>query len=182
VRASYPPRAAGLQSRQNDFVRVVVATLGDFDSWLQLAGEVQPLFGPMVDQSEIHQPLKRNIERSTALCSRVADDSPGSPLLGGLLFSPHPPRYVIGWLAVTAAARGQGVGGELVRAAVARHVASYPCVLEVETFGADHPGARSRGFYQHLGFQGQEEAPAGPEGGSRQWYRLALSSPPLWLA
>ena len=48
--------------------------------------------------------------------------------------------------------------------------------MEVVTFGADHPGATASGaraFYERLGFNPAEAAPAGPEGGSRQVYRKA---------
>ena len=51
-------------------------------------------------------------------------------------------------------------------------------LLDVETFGADHPGAVTSGarvFYERLGFTPGEPAPAGPEGGSRQTYRLAVA-------
>jgi predicted N-acetyltransferase YhbS len=47
----------------------------------------------------------------------------------------------------------------------------------VVTFGADHPGAVSSGarvFYERLGFSPAEAADPGPEGGSRQVYRLAI--------
>ncbi|MEV7021768.1 hypothetical protein [Kitasatospora sp. NPDC093558] len=45
------------------------------------------------------------------------------------------------------------------------------------TFGAGHPGAvvsGARVFYERLGFTAAEAAEPGPEGGSRQVYRLLL--------
>lgn len=53
-----------------------------------------------------------------------------------------------------------------------------PGVLEVVTFGPDHPGAVAGGarvFYERLGFTPGEAAPAGPEGGSRQRYRRVVT-------
>jgi hypothetical protein len=47
-------------------------------------------------------------------------------------------------------------------------------IVEVVTFGPDHPGAAASGarvFYERLGFVPGEAAPPGPEGGSRQAYR-----------
>jgi ribosomal protein S18 acetylase RimI-like enzyme len=161
-------------------MRVVEATPEDFDSWLHLAGEVESLFGPMVDQPEFHRALLRNVARRTALCIRGVDGPPGSPLLGGLLFSPHQPRYAISWLAVTSNVRNHGIGKALIGEALRRFV-SYPCTLEVETFGMDHPGARSRRFYEQLGFQAGEDCPPGPDGGSRQLFRLPLVEAPAWL-
>jgi hypothetical protein len=64
----------------------------------------------------------------------------------------------------------------LVADAVHRFVRG-PGTLEVETFGADHPGAVTSGarvFYERLGFSAAEPAPAGPEGGTRQIYRRAV--------
>jgi GNAT superfamily N-acetyltransferase len=135
----------------------------------------------MVDQPAFHQALLVNLARSTALCVRAADGHPGAPLLGGLLFSAHPPCYVIRWLAVTSNVRSQGIGKELIREALRRFV-SYPCTLDVETFGLDHPGARSRAFYEQLGFHPEEDGPPGPDGGSRQTFRLPLVEPLAWLA
>lgn len=161
-------------------MQVVEATSEDFGSWLHLAAEVEQLFGPMADEPEFRGALTRNLARSTALCVRVADGPPGTPLIGGLLFSPHPPRYVVSWLVVTDGARSRGIGKELIRESLRRFV-RYPSTLEVEAFGLDHPGARSRRFYEQLGFQAEEDCPPGPDGGSRQRFRLVLDSPPPWL-
>lgn len=52
--------------------------------------------------------------------------------------------------------------------------AAGPGVVEVVTFGADHPGAAESGarvFYERLGFTPAEAAQPGPEGGSRQVFR-----------
>ena len=168
------------RNRQIVLMQIVNATSQDLDGWLHLAGEVEALFGPMVDEPEFHQALLRNIRRSTALCVRLEDGPSGVPLIGGLLFSPHPPRYVIAWLVVTGNARNEGIGRELLRAAL-RLFVHYPATLEVETFGLDHPGARSRRFYEQLGFLAAETCPPGPEGGSRQMFRLDLDSAPVWL-
>ncbi|MFC4105943.1 hypothetical protein [Micromonospora zhanjiangensis] len=52
-----------------------------------------------------------------------------------------------------------------------------PGGIEVVTFCADHPGAAASGarvFYERLGFTPGEATDPGPEGGSRQIYRLAV--------
>src|SRR5919199_1148979 len=86
----------------------------DVAPWLALAAEVEALFGAMADNPDLRRALDRNIERGTAFCVRENDGPPGAPLAGGLLFSPHPPRYTIGWLAVARRWRRQGVGRMLV--------------------------------------------------------------------
>ena len=152
---------------------VVVASSADLPAWRVLAREVEPLFGPMVGVPAFEEALARKVSRGQALCVREVDGDAGAPLLGGLLWSSHPPRYQIGWLAVTARARRQGVGRQLVAAALAR--VEPPASVDVVTFGDDNlAGLPARQFYLDLGFQPAEPAPTGPEGGSRQVFRLLL--------
>jgi ribosomal protein S18 acetylase RimI-like enzyme len=142
----------------------------DIPAWLDLAAEVEPLFGPLVNDQFFLRALRRNVDRGSAFCVRRGDGPPGSPLAGGLLWSAHPPRYVIGWLAVAAAARRHGVGCALVD-----HVLSLvvpPAEVSLTTFDDDVPeGEPAREFYMRLGFHPSEPAPVGPEGGSRRIWR-----------
>jgi GNAT superfamily N-acetyltransferase len=151
----------------------ILAISDDIPAWRALAVEVEPLFGPMVGRVEFEAALVRKIAQGQALCVRAEGGPAGAPLLGGLLWSAHPPLYRIGWLAVSAAARRRGVGRRLVTAAL--EWALPPATVEVVTFGADNPGGMpARHFYQQLGFVPAEAARDGPEGGSRQVYRLTL--------
>ena len=53
-----------------------------------------------------------------------------------------------------------------------------PAELVVVTFGEDNvAGQPARPFYRRLGFHPAEQAPAGPEGGSRQVFRLLFPHP-----
>jgi len=141
---------------------------------LDLAAEVEPLFGPMVNDPAFHRALRRNIDRGTAFCVREADGPPGVPLLGGLLFSPRPPVYTMGWLAVTQQHRRRGIGRALVEHAMG--LAEIPAEFVVATFGADDPvGEPARSFYERMGFHAAEPAPNGPEGGCRQIFRRSVS-------
>ncbi|WUI03034.1 GNAT family N-acetyltransferase [Spirillospora sp. NBC_00431] len=100
----------------------------------------------------------------------------GTNLLGGLLCGVKPPICHIYWLVVSEKARGRGAGRALIADAMRRFVRG-PGVVEVVTFGADHPGAVESGarvFYERLGFAAGETAEPGPEGGSRQVYRLVV--------
>lgn len=152
---------------------VAVASSADLPAWRMLAREVEPLFGPMVGVPAFEEALARKVSQGQALCVREADGDAGAPLIGGLLWSSHPPRYRIGWLAVTARARRQGVGRQLVAAALAW--VEPPASVDVVTFGEDNPaGLPARQFYLDLGFEPAEVAPPGPEGGSRQVFRLNL--------
>ena len=152
---------------------VVVAQLEDIRAWLHLAREVESLFGPMSNDPVFQRALQKNIDRGTAFCIREADAPPGVSLLGGLLFSPKPPIYTIGWLAVTQSCRRQGIGLRLMKQVIG--LVEVPAELVVTTFGMGTPaGEPARRFYERLSFHAAEPAPNGPEGGSRQVFRRIM--------
>jgi ribosomal protein S18 acetylase RimI-like enzyme len=96
-------------------VDVVLALPADLPAWLALAAEVEPLFGPLVADPGFRAALARNMARQTAFCIREHDGAPGTPLMGGLLFSAtHAPSYRIGWLAVHQRWRRQRVARTLI--------------------------------------------------------------------
>lgn len=157
-------------------MRVTSATPSHLDAFVGLAAEVEDWFGPMVDEPGFHRAVAKNIARGSALVAM----GPGDTVVGGLLFSAgRAQMHEIGWLVVAAARRSQGIGEALVAEAV-RRWARPPAELTVVTFGPDHPGARSRRFYERLGFQPAEVVEPGPEGGSRQRFRLRLDALPSW--
>jgi ribosomal protein S18 acetylase RimI-like enzyme len=140
-----------------------LATRGDIASWLEIVREVEPLFGPM---PAFDGTLERAIARSRAWC--VRDDN-GS-VVAGMILSPLE-RSTIDWLATRASARGQGHGRELVAHSL-RQFAGAREVL-VDTFGEDNvEGRPGRQLYESFGFVAAEELERGPEGGSRQRFRL----------
>lgn len=150
--------------------QIVAAQPQDCAAWLELAREVEPLFGPMVNDPGFHRALENNIARGTAYCIRVENGAADSPLVGGLLFSPKPPTYKIGWLAVSQNYRGQQIGTKLVAHVI--QLVQPPAQLVVTTFGADIAGGQAaRRLYTRMGFIPAEQAPNGPEGGSRQVFR-----------
>ncbi|GAA2772327.1 GNAT family N-acetyltransferase [Streptomyces virens] len=145
----------------------------DVPGFLGLAAEVEEWFGPMVGEPGFHAALRGHIADSRALVAPSA--APG--LLGGLLFGGRAPTYHVHWLVVARRTRGTGVGRALMEEAVRRWVHG-PGVIEVVTFGADHPGAvvgGARVFYERLGFTPAEAAAPGPEGGSRQVFRRTVA-------
>lgn len=145
----------------------------DLPGFLALAAQVEHWFGPMVDDPGFHQAVAEHIREATAFVAA----SSGPDLLGGLLFGAQAPTYHVHWLVVSQQARGAGVGRALLEEAERRLVRS-PGSIEVVTFGADHPGAVASGarvFYERLGFTAAEAADPGPEGGSRQVYRRAVT-------
>ncbi|SDE18531.1 Ribosomal protein S18 acetylase RimI [Paenibacillus sp. UNCCL117] len=156
-------------------MKVVHAVEKDMPGWLELAAEVEYLFGPMVEEPGFIRALEKHINARSAFCIREQDGPPGAQLLGGLLFSStHAPVYKLGWLSVNAGARGRGVATTLVRHAFSGVV--RPAEVAVVTFGPDIPdGQPARELYRKLGFRpSADKLPAGPEGGSRQKFILQL--------
>lgn len=152
---------------------VALAQPEDVPAWLNLAAEVEPLFGPMVNEPSFLHALSKRISRGTAFCVREHDGPAGVPLLGGLLLSPKPPVYTIGWLAVTEHSRRRGVGQTLVLHVL--RLADTPAEFALKTFGPDNPeGEPARQFYVRMGFHPAELAPDGPAGGSRQFFRRTV--------
>jgi len=152
-------------------MHIVLAQPTDLPAWLDLAAEVEFLFGPMIADPGFHAALERNIARQTAFCIREQDGAPGRPLMGALLFSAtHAPHYTIGWLAVAQRWRRQGVAQMLVEHCFQR--IQPPADLSVVTFGEENLAGRpARRFYVRMGFQAAEVAPNGSEGGTRQVFR-----------
>lgn len=139
-----------------------------------LAAQVEHWFGPMSGEPGFQAALARHIGRGTAL---VATAQARNDLVGCLFFTAKPPAYHVRWLVVAGHARRTGIGGTLMADAMRRFVTG-PGIVEVVTFGADHPGASASGaraFYERLGFLPAEATAPGPEGGSRQIYRKIIS-------
>ena len=154
-------------------LRVVEATPEDVPSWLTLTAEAEPLFGPMLDDPGFHAALDRSIAQGRAYCVRAADGPPGTPLVGGLLWSARPPLCKVGWLAVTAKWRRQGVGRRLLAHALA--LVEPPAEVTVTTFAAGVAGgSAARPFYECMGFRPAEPAPPTPHGLPCQVYRLVF--------
>lgn len=138
-------------------MNVVNATMEDIRGWLELAAEVESLFGPMVDDPNFTLALEKNISRESAFCVRENNGSPGSGLLGGVLFS-----------------------STTVATALINHIlqsVDTPSEVLVTTFGEDHSeGQPARRFYQKFGFVPmQDGVPNGLEGGSRQNFKLTIA-------
>jgi GNAT superfamily N-acetyltransferase len=131
----------------NAVLAVRPAAERDLDGWLALAREVEPLFGPMVDDPAFHAALRRAIATGCAFCI----GEPGTPRLdGGLIVDGE--KNEIAWLAVSAASRGRGYSKALLSCALANLDAARPVV--VQTFDASVPeGAAARTLYRRFGFE-----------------------------
>lgn len=152
-------------------LRAEAAAPSDMPSWLELAAEVEPLFGPMPNFAE-H--AHRAVARNSALVVR----DPGDRVLGAALLAHKPHDRTIHWLAVRSDARRRGVGRILVAEILRRW--PPPGDIEVVTFGPDVAGCHpARALYESAGFSPADTEPSGPEGGTRQRFILRQSGSPL---
>ena len=146
---------------------VCLAGIEDIPSWLEIVSEVEPLFGPM---PMFETMLKNNIAAHTALCVRADVGI----VIGGLLLGGTPPDNWIRWFAVRKSSRGRGLGTKLIQEVLLQCPA--PCTVSLATFGADNTdGLPARALYERLGFVACEMLPRGPEGGTRQLYKMVRS-------
>ena len=108
--------------------------------------------------------------RGSAFCVRDAADP--KTLAAGMLFDFRAtPEYELVWLAVSGRHRRTGLGRRLPVQALAQ--TSKPSSVRVVRFGPDHPGERdARRFHESFGFRPGALLDGGPEGGSRQAFRL----------
>ncbi|MBI9083260.1 MAG: GNAT family N-acetyltransferase [Desulfobacterales bacterium] len=128
---------------------VVVATSENFPGWLELAGEVEALFGPMVEDADFHQGLRSAIEEERAFCIREAPETPGSRLCGGIVILTW--AREIAWFAVRKDCRGQGFGKALLAHAISRFEAGAD--ICVQTFDSTvEEGRPARSLYRAFGF------------------------------
>jgi GNAT superfamily N-acetyltransferase len=148
-------------------MRVIAATEADIGSWLEIVGEVEPLFGPMPD---FRTRLENNIRRGTALAARSADGS----VLGGVLFKIRADHAVISWLAVRSTSRRAGIGTVLLAQAL-RLTSTLDVV--VDTFGPDKAGGgAARRLYARSGFIAVDTQSVGPDGTTREQWLLRRSA------
>ena len=129
----------------------------DIVVWLDLAKEVEPIFGPMIGQDDFHTALKNIISSQSAYCARNENGCP----LGIVAVSPAENEIL--WLAVFASARGQGIGQELLKYALSQLDAAAP--VRVQTFSVSVPaGAPARKLYLAAGFLDTADVGINPAG------------------
>lgn len=125
--------------------------------WMDLAKQVEPLFGPMVGQDDFHTAMKEIISKQNAFCAR---DESGQPL--GII-AVAPEQNAILWLAVLSANRGNGIGKKLLAHAIDHLDAKRP--IRVQTFAAKIPaGLAARKLYLAAGFADIAEGGLNPAG------------------
>lgn len=140
---------------------VVYSKKTDFNAWISLAREVEPLFGPMADELNFQEALRQAISLDTAFCIYSDPNGGNKDLIGGVVISKETNEIV--WLAVSQQYRGKGCGRKLIEFAVSR---LNPLEnMFVQTFDKSVPeGKSARNLYLDFGFTDFKDGGLNPAG------------------
>ena len=142
-------------------MEVVYSKETDFDEWILLAREVEPLFGPMADEIDFQEALRQAISSSTAFCIYSELNGENSDLIGGVIISKE--TNEIAWLAVSLQYRGKGYGRKLVEYAI--NMLNQQEKMFVQTFEESVPeGKSARNLYMDFGFTDFKDGGLNPAG------------------
>jgi len=140
---------------------VVCSKETDFNAWISLAREVEPLFGPMADEMDFQEALKEAISLGAAFCIYSEPNEGKKDLIGGVVISKK--ANEIAWLAVSQQYRGKGYGRKLIEYAIGKLD-----LLEhifVQTFDESAPeGKAARNLYLNFGFADFKDGGLNPAG------------------
>lgn len=131
-------------------MKIETATQDDFESWLDLARQVERLFGPMAGEETFRQALRQAMDGGQAFCIREGTGGSGSRLCAGIVVSPE--ENGIEWFAVAEDHRDRGLGRALLQFAIDRLDSRRD--MSVQTFAPGVPeGAAARRLYLGFGFR-----------------------------
>lgn len=129
----------------------------DYDTWIELAKEVEPLFGPMVDSIEFQDGIKECILHNNAF---GFEDKKGD--LTGIVALDRTNNEIL-WLAVAKKHRGNNYGEELVKKAIEELESNG--AIYVQTFsGKENVGNIAKNIYERNGFVDFKDAGKNPAG------------------
>lgn len=155
-------------------MNIVCSIMTDFDAWISLTREVEPLFGPMADELDFQNALRQAISLHTAFCIRLEPNKDNNRLIGGVVISRE--TNEIKWLAVSQKYRGKGYGRQLIELAISK--LNQRENIFVQTFDASvAEGELARKLYQDVGFTDFNAGGANPAGVPTVIMRLEAQKP-----
>ncbi len=136
---------------------VRLVTDQDFNAWLELAREVEPLFGEMVGCENFKKGIKECIYNSSAFCVlNTSKDIEG-------IIAINKTQNEISWLAVRKKSRGKGYGYQLLKTSVDYLDTKKP--IFVQTFSHNvKAGEAARKLYMQFGFKDYKKGGKNPAG------------------
>lgn len=140
-------------------MKVFAAKREDMAAWLNLAREVEELFGPMAEEEPFRNALLAAIDEGNAFCSK--DETEKDTLSGGVVVNPVDRE--VAWLAVSENSRRLGAGDLLLSYAIKQLGISSP--INVVTFADTiKQGLAARELYLKYGFRDHEPMGENPAG------------------
>ena len=140
---------------------VVCSKITDFDAWIALAREVEPLFGPMADEIDFQDSLRQTISLNTAFCIYSEPNGDNRKLIGGVVISKE--TNEIAWLAVSQRYRRKGYGRKLIEFAISN--LNLRENIFVQTFDKSvSEGKSARNLYLDFGFKDIKDGGLNPAG------------------
>lgn len=129
----------------------------DRAAWLELAGEVEPLFGPMVASNDFNYSITECIANNDAWC---IENEKGD--LAGIIALDRSANE-ISWLAVAERHRGNNYGDMLVKKAIMELESGGDIHVQTFASGVDE-GKAARAVYGRNGFVYVKDAGPNPAG------------------
>lgn len=129
----------------------------DYTAWLELAAEVESLFGPMIQDKEFQEGIKACIKAGDSYC-KLNDEG----IVAGIIAIDRI-HNEISWLAVGKQHRGEGYGDCLIKKAIEELIINGD--VYVQTFSAEYEtGKPARKLYLNNGFVDYKKAGKNPAG------------------
>lgn len=123
----------------------------DYQTWLELAKEVEPLFGPLINSQEFQKGINDCIENQNAYCFEDENHN----VVG--IIALNRKKNEIAWLAVGEKYRGKNYGDKLLKKAI-EELASNGDIY-VQTFSSEvEEGMFARKLYEKNGFKELRQA------------------------
>lgn len=130
-------------------------TTNDYETWLTLAKEVEPLFGPLVNSKEFQEGINDCIKNKNAYCVEDEDHN----VVG--IIALNRKENEIAWLAVGEKFRGNKYGDKLLKKAIEE--LEEKGNIYVQTFSSiTKEGKNARKLYEKNGFKDLKNAGKNP--------------------
>ena len=140
-------------------MKLETAILSDYEYLINLAEEVENLFGSMVDDISFQEALKDAISNELVFCIRSKEAV--NSLKGAIIISKE--LNEIAWLVVSKDARGQGIGRKLLKFAINKLDLKKDII--VQTFDKSvEEGIQARNLYLNFGFVDFKDGGKNPAG------------------
>ncbi|MDP4282212.1 MAG: GNAT family N-acetyltransferase [Bacteroidota bacterium] len=132
-------------------------TTYDFKAWLKIAGEVEPLFGPMVHSKGFHFGIRQCIRKHNAF--GIEDETNE---IAGIIAIDRKKNEIL-WLAVREKSRGKKYGETLLRKAIEELDNKKEIIVQTFAEGVKG-GTIARILYEKNGFTDQISMGKNPAG------------------